>query len=361
MNFNSPKGTLWASLVLFVWASPLWAQDPPMFVPPAVAVPAKAQAWSLPDISLVATLLGSGRYVPDTGANPTANLALDEAELIFQGYLHPKVRADLIFSYHDKSFEIEEGYVSVLGIFEGANFTAGRERIDIGRLNKLHPHTWATVSAPLATARFLGELKGTGVGLSYLAPLPFYLNVAISGWRMDEPEPDTFAYNGWSATGKLLSSFALGKRIDLELGASAFLGQGPKSPEGPDQTLVWQADLSLKAFPSSYTRVVFQNEIYALNRQCPQLAGGGYQRLGFYNQLSIKTSKALEWTLRHDRSQGTDDLDETWTTTAVFAATWAFTEATTLRLEYGYGFDSRAHDLALQFVFGLGPHTHPIK
>lgn len=364
MNFTNPGAPLWVSLACLMLASPLLAQEAPVLpgTPLLGNAPVnKALAWTLPDISLVATLLGSSTYVPNTGANPEAKFSLSEAELIFQGYLAPKVRADLIFSYHDKSFDIEEGYVSILGILEGINLTAGRERIDIGRVNKQHPHTWPTVSAPLVIDRFLGELSGTGLGLSYLAPLPFYLNVALSGWRMDEPEAGTDAYTGWSATAKMLASFPLGPKADLEIGGSAFLGQGPKALTELDGAQVFQGDLSLKAFPSSYTRVVFQNEIYALCRQNPGLPGGLYGRLGFYNQLSIKTSKFLEGTLRFDHSQGTEATDDAWTSKLVFDATWSFTEATTLRLEYGYRLGPPAHDLSLQFVFGLGPHTHPIK
>lgn len=343
----------WVSILIIF--SSLTAQTTDPMAPAGLKKPA---AWTLPDISFVATLLSTGSLVPGLAHEAPilgGGVALREAELIFQGAIYPGATAHLIFSYHDKEVEIEEGYASFSGIFPGGTLRGGRERIDLGRLNKIHPHAWSTIRAPEAVEQFLGELKGTGLGLSWLLPLPFYLTVDVSGWKMDVPEPETFGYSDWSATAKILSSFELGPKAELQIGASAMLGTATGA-ESAGRSLVGSGDLTFKAFPGSYSRWVFQNEVYLFSRNT-----GADLRVGFYNLLSWKPGRNWEWVVRHDLSQSNDPESTAWSQRALLGVTWSLSEATTLRLEYAAQLDAPRHDLGLQFVFGIGPHTHPIK
>lgn len=328
---------------------------------------AKAPPMALPDISLVANFLASGNLSPITTLAGAPGLAgsgtfnLQEVELIISGRLAPGVKADLVFAYHDEIVEIEEAYATWSGIFPSGSLLVGRERLDLGRLNKIHPHAWSTVSAPLVLENFLGELKGTGVKVGWLLPLPFYLNLDVGAWKKEDLEAGAFGFRDWMGTAKLLSSFALGSKAELQVGASGGLGFGPESAAGKDELGLFEADLTFKAFPGAYGRFVFQNEFYALVRNSTALAAGAYTRMGFYNFIGYKPAKAWEVAARFDMSQGTVDGDEAWAKKIVATGTYFVSEATSLRLEYALDPDALAQSLGLQFVFGLGPHTHPIK
>jgi hypothetical protein len=330
-------------------------------------VAAKPPAIALPDISLVANFLASGQLRPITtlagspGLAGSGTFSLQEVELIIGGRLAPGVKADLVFAYHDEIVEIEEGYATWSGFFPGGSLLVGRERLDLGRLNKIHPHAWSTVSAPLVLENFLGELKGTGVKVGWLLSLPFYLNLDLGAWKKEELEAGAFGFRDWMGTAKLLSSFALGTKAELQVGASGGLGFGPESVSGKDELGLIEADFTFKAFPGAYGRFVFQNEFYALVRNSTALAAGAYTRLGFYNFIGWKPAKAWEVAARFDMSQGTVDDDEAWAKKIVATGTYSISEATTLRLEYALDPDALTQSLGLQFVFGLGPHTHPIK
>src|SRR5205823_4204506 len=51
-----------------------------------------------------------------------------------------------------------------------------------GRLNPTHPHAWDFVDQPLVNGRFLGPdgLRGPGILLSYLLPVPIYSEAIIA-------------------------------------------------------------------------------------------------------------------------------------------------------------------------------------
>ncbi|MBL8995485.1 MAG: hypothetical protein JNM63_19215, partial [Spirochaetia bacterium] len=259
----------------------------------------------------------------------------------------------------DNKARIEEGYVSFLGIFDGVSAKLGQERIDFGRLNKQHPHTWSFVSMPTVVENFLGELNGAGATLSYLVPLPFFLSLDVSGWKL--PEPESFGPRNFMGTAKLLGSFPLGNKAELQFGGSGAVGQGPESTNAVDNLKIVSADLTLKFFPSSHSRVVFQNEGYGLFRESTALSASSYSRLGFYSFLGIKPVRECEFGLRYDLSQGTEEADAVYYGKGSAFGTWWLTEGTSFRLEYSFEFERLIHNLALQFVFGLGPHTHPIR
>lgn len=326
---------------------------------------AKGQGIALPDISLIVNAVGSlnGQVFTNAKGKPDlygkGDFKIDEVELVIQGYLYPSIRADFTLSVHDKEAEIEEAYVSFLGIWDGLSAKLGQERIDFGRLNKQHPHTWSFVSTPTVVANFLGELKGAGATVSYLLPLPFFLNVDVSGWKL--PEPDAFGLRNFLGTAKLLSSFPLGNKAELQIGGSGAIGQGPESTNAVDNLKIASADLTLKIFPSSHSRIVFQNEGYGLFRESTILSASNYSRFGFYSFLGVKPVQEWEFGLRYDLSQGTEEADASYYGKGTVFGTWWLTEATSLRLEYSYEFQRLIHNLAFQFVFGLGPHTHPIK
>jgi hypothetical protein len=41
--------------------------------------------------------------------------------------------------------------------------------------------------------------------------------------------------------------------------------------------------------------------------------------------------------------------------------TYRMSEATFARVQYGYTPENKSSEVLLQFVYGLGPHTHPLQ
>jgi hypothetical protein len=106
--------------------------------------------------------------------------ALREAELGFQANVDPYSRADFFIAVSpEEGVDLEEGYLTLLSLPGGFAAKLGKFRSNFGKFNRTHPPETPFADRPLAAERFLGEegLAPTGASLSWLAPLPFYVNL----------------------------------------------------------------------------------------------------------------------------------------------------------------------------------------
>jgi hypothetical protein len=78
-------------------------------------------------------------------------------------------------------FELEEAWMETISLPANLQLRAGQLMTEFGRMNATHPHTWAFVDSPLATARFLGPdgLRNPGARVSWLAPTLFYSELLL--------------------------------------------------------------------------------------------------------------------------------------------------------------------------------------
>jgi hypothetical protein len=329
-------------------------------------VPGKSAGIALPDISLVVTGLGevSLQTTPDTNLL-NGSFGLAEAEIVFQGYLYPGIRADTVFAISEDGIEVEEAYASFLSVLDFFSIKLGKMRLDFGRLNHNHPHTWSFASTPLPIHYLMGdELIGSGVAVSMLFPLPFFLQLDLNVWKFDAPEdpdPSQFIFSDAGGSAKFFASFAPGDESELQIGLSAVYGPGQKFINTTDNAWLFGCDLSLRVFPSTYERLLFQNEFFWLNRVDPLNPENTYNRYGFYDYLGYRFDQHFELGARFDMSQTADAAVTDWKTSIEAIATYNLTEATIFRLEYAYDFEETTHSVSFQFVLGLGPHTHPIQ
>ena len=64
----------------------------------------------------------------------------------------------------------------------GLQVKAGQFLTRMGRLNPTHPHSWSFVDQPLVNGTLLGSegSRGTGLEVSWLTPLPWFVDVLLS-------------------------------------------------------------------------------------------------------------------------------------------------------------------------------------
>ncbi|MEW6040257.1 MAG: hypothetical protein AB1633_01925 [Elusimicrobiota bacterium] len=342
----------------------------------------------LPDISILGDFYGkiSKDNPPDDG------FFVREIELALQGYIYPEMRADIFLAMHRHEDVLEpelcEGYVSFLKLLGGLSMKMGKIHVDFGKINRVHQHARPYVDQPTVITNFLGDhgLVGEGLSLSYLLPLPVFLEFDVGAWRIPahthKPEEtklqtplvdsdgnnideilvpgecgDEFglAENVW--TGRIWASFATGDTSELEFGLNGAKGMGSHYLHHLDRAEVTGADGTFRFWISSFKRLILQTEILNLTRTVPP---GILSRQGFYSYFGYQFSKYWEAGLRYDNTDNAFPVNVRTNLISV-VITNKLTETTMLRLQYGYEPDTNKSVAYFQTVFGIGPHSHPLQ
>ena len=109
---------------------------------------------------------------------------LQNLELTLGATVDPYARADahiiyLIDEEGESILEIEEAYLTTLALPHRLQMIGGQFFTRFGRTNPIHPHAWNFADQPVINNRLLGPdgLRNPGVQLSWLSPLPFYLEL----------------------------------------------------------------------------------------------------------------------------------------------------------------------------------------
>jgi len=78
--------------------------------------------------------------------------------------------------------ELEEAYLTSTSLPWNLQLKAGQFFNQFGRLNPTHPHAWDFADQPLVNGRLLGPdgLRGPGLQLSYLLPVPIYSEAIVA-------------------------------------------------------------------------------------------------------------------------------------------------------------------------------------
>ncbi len=322
-------------------------------------------AFELPDISAIGTVVANyGNNKDDPNRN---KLFLDEIELAIQGYLYPDIWANFIVALHrendgDYDVDVEEGYIEfqTLPLIDGLSLRAGRQLIGFGKINPVHAHHWNYVDRPLVLDGYLGDhgLIGQGANFSYLMPLPFFAQLDLGAWHVDE---GGHGHNGHhhgalkdeTYSTRLWSSFALSSDQELEIGLS-----GLKSYEDHgDRAIIGGADFTYRYLGEGLRRFLYQSEFLHWTRK---RSGGDVNRWGFYQHLNYRFDKYWDVGLRYDWLQEPSRTKEVNQSVSGIL-TRSLTETTKLRLQYQNAPRRDNHTVFLQAIFGLGPHAHPLE
>lgn len=166
------------------------ASEPEPAAPPLAAPsgPAAFLQSMNPDISFIADFALAAFSSEDdnlqAGAHdPLKNgFNLQQLELSVGAAVDPYFRFDANIVFAQFGVEIEEAYATTLDLPEHLQLRAGQFLTRFGRTNPTHPHTWDFVDQPFAIGRLFGAEgnRGLGAELSWLSPLPWYVELVTS-------------------------------------------------------------------------------------------------------------------------------------------------------------------------------------
>lgn len=254
--------------------------DPP---PQAAARSAFWQSMN-PDISLILDVAAAWFSADDPrmtgGHDPSATgFHLQQLEVALSGSVDPYFRFDgnLVFSLF--GVELEEAYGTTLGLPAGLQARVGQFLTRFGRINATHPHSWDFVDQMFTHGRYFGgeNLRGLGAELSWLSPLPWYVELVGTVQNADGGATMRSFYGGNNlgvhGPGDLLYTTAIKQfwafSDDWSLLGGASLALGPNGTGPTARTDIAGLDAYLKWRPADrpWATVALQAEWLARQRQ----------------------------------------------------------------------------------------------
>ncbi|MEB2310971.1 MAG: zinc-regulated TonB-dependent outer membrane receptor [Polyangiaceae bacterium] len=303
-------------------------------------IPARAASASgvmNPELSVIANFaaaafsdehhLESGAHDPErTGFN------LQALELSVRSVVDPYLRFDAHLAFGEEGVELEEAFATTLGLPGGLQARMGQFLSRFGRINATHPHAWNFVDQPFALGRIFGGdgNRGLGAEVSWLAPLPWYVEAVAS--LMNPGSPNTarsFASEDERAVrelgallyvGALKQSFELADDWTLLFGTSGAFGPGAASGERAE---VYGTDLFMKYRPitrASTTELTWQTELFYRRRH---LALQTLTDVNGYTEVFLRFARRWGTAARYELGtpayptgpRVTDPLDPAWQAT----------------------------------------------
>jgi hypothetical protein len=264
------------------------ATTPPEPAPSPVAQMVGGAASSMnPDLTFItdvaAAAFSSDEPLQSGGHDPQKNgFNLQQLELSVAKAVDPYFRFDANVVLSQFGVEIEEAYATTVALPWNLQLRLGQFLTRFGRLNPTHPHAWDFVDQPLVIGRVFGGEGNRGLGLetSWLAPLPWYLELVGS---LTDATGQATARSFFGAEDLGVSSpldlqatlsakqfFPLSDDLSLAWGLSGAFGPNPTGHH--NRSDVYGTDIYLKYRPITYgshTVVALQAEWLHRRRQVP--------------------------------------------------------------------------------------------
>jgi hypothetical protein len=309
-----------------------------------------------------------------------------EIELMFFGQIDPyargEVRIEAAEEFEDGARDLHlglaEANLTLLTLPYGTQAKLGLMRNRFGLLNERHREALPQTDQPNVLTRFLGEegLRESGAEVSWVAPLPFYLE-ALAGVFNGDNE-DAFGRGSLKAplvTGRLRTFFELGDAHALQLGVSGASGE---TPDKRRSTLAG-IDLKYKLTPEGWRHALLTvaGEALYSNRRVEVFddAGAGEdrtrKRFGWYTYAEVQPWQRWLGGVRYDWTQFPVDPGREWAVEPYIA----FLPSEFLRFRLAYKHTDRSHrvtgpddrgsarvfdEILFQATFFLGAHpAHP--
>ena len=269
----------------------------------------------LPDIALVADLalayFSDEEAVLAGGHDPSRNgFNLQQLELSLSKNVDPYFRLDANLVVAEHGVELEEAYATTLALPGDLQARAGQLLTRFGRINAQHLHARTFIQQPFMFAKVFGGEgnRGLGAELSWLAPLPWFVELVGSSTHASGSET---ARSFFGAADQPVRSpldlqhtlavkqfFALSHNWSLLWGLSAANGPNPNGKS--TRTDVLGTDVYLKYRPitrASYTTVAVQAEWLYRRRQ---VAAGKLLDTGGYAHLLWRFAKRWSAAIRYE-------------------------------------------------------------
>ena len=292
---------------------------------------ARAVASFNPDLAFIADFSLAAFSDPNLqagGHDPTGNgFNLQGLELSFGADADPyfKLAGNIVFG--PEEVELEEVYATTLSLPASLQVRAGQFFTRFGRINDSHPHQWDFVDQPLVIGKMMGPDGNRGLGLevSWLSPLPWYLELVVSETmatgeccaRSFYADDDQGVHGPQDLeTVVALEQFhALSDDWSLATGLSFAIGPNPSATNAESYLL--GGDVYLKYRPisrQSHTIVSLQAEGITRRRQSAGPDGATLVDTGLYGQLFWRFAQRWATAARYDYVTGApgDPLDPEW-------------------------------------------------
>ncbi len=350
------------------------------------------RALLLPDISFIGQAVGL--LSNDKRDERRSTLRLSEGEIGIQGYVYPGVKADafIVGSPTEKqAFQLEETYLTFLGVRPGLNIYVGRKFAPFGRTGEQHNHSWLYARQLLPRQNLVAAeaLLGDGVNVRYTRPFgKLYtqadfgifsgdgagtLNTSGANNTFDPTNP--FGSDVPTGTGasyirrfynsRLYAALPVGTDGEFALGASYARGQSALNGSNGDQ--VGSGTTAISGFDGTYRRYLSGGRrILARAEYFGYRPGSGLptsNASGYYGLLNYRFRPDADLGLLLERS-GFPQAPGQHENALSLIYTKQFTEQFYARLHATHGDrpgKGGFNELFLQFVFGLGPHTHSLE
>ena len=254
------------------------------------------------------------------GHDPSASgFALQQLELSINTVVDPYFRFDGNIVFSQFGVEIEEAYATTTTLPYNLQLRGGQFLTRFGRINPTHLHSWRFVDQPFALGRIFGGEgnRGLGTEVSWLTPLPWYVEVIGSvtdasgastarsflggeGGRLATPFDFQF-------TGTVKQFFPVSDDVSLLWGLSAATGPNPTGYR--NHTDVYGTDVYFKFRPTtvaSDTVVALQAELLYRRRQVP---GDVLSDLNGYGQLTWRFDQRWATAARYELGTAASGLD----------------------------------------------------
>ena len=340
-------------------------------VQPATGGNPYARLLMLPDISAIGDFSGTYHNLDVANLSPRSGPFgaphevtphFDELELALQSVIDPYARADIFISFTPSGVDVEEAYLTTLTLPAGFQVRAGKFFSPFGRLNQQHPHVWDFVDAPLAMDRLLSAdtLKGPGVDVAWLAPLPWFAELHLAG---QTTRPSFIEEDRRTLVTRLQQFFDVADGATLGVGLSGAFIQEPLAGASRQ---VGGADVMFKFRPiSTRSYLVLQGELFTRHITGTEEAG---TRTGGYLQAVFRDGPFFAYGVRGELAPAavpgtTLVVPGSGTESRLSAlATWFPSEFQRLRAQLAWdhlpdGRDGFEAILALEFIIGAhGAH-----
>lgn len=253
-----------------------------------------------PDISIITDVAGAmfstEKPLQGGGHDPNrSGFNLQQVEMAIDSSVDPffAYRANLVYSQF--GVEIEEAYGVTTALPENLQLRVGQFLTRMGRLNTTHPHTWEYVDQPFFWSKVYGGEgnRGLGAELNWLAPLPWYAEVATSLTQAGGASTARSFYGAsdlgvrspldLQATGRLDQFFPIDRDWAVNWGLSGATGPNASGPG--NRTDLLATDVYVRWRPlseGSMQLATWTTEGILRRRQVP---GGLLQDLGGYSSL----------------------------------------------------------------------------
>jgi hypothetical protein len=308
-----------------------------------------------------------------------------EIELNLFGQIDPyargEVRIEAAEEFEDGERELHlglaEAHLTLLTLPFGTQAKLGFMRNRFGLLNQLHLHDGPQIDRPNVLVRFLGEegLRESGAELTWVAPLPFYLEALVGVFNGDNEE--AFGRASLKAplvTGRLRTFFELGDTSALQLGLSGATGE---TEERRRSTLAG-FDAKYKLTPEGWRHALLTvaGEALYLDRRLDVFDDDGVgerrtrERFGWYAYAEVQPWRRWLAGVRYDSTQFPVDPGREWAVQPYVA----FLPSEFLRFRLAYKHTDRSHrvtgpddrgsargfdEILFQATFFLGAHPSP--